>query len=113
MVDDQTPESNEPDDGELVNAATEGFYEICQAFADLLRDQKIKDAAAAWLNSTIAKNAQARNPIPYYVSLVFGLLIFAGIATLAWHKVLESQSTVVLIGALIAAWYGGQRQPQK
>jgi len=89
-------------------------YEISKALADLLRDQKIKDAVAKWLEAHTAKDIRASSPIPYYVSLVFGLLIFAGIAFLACRKILDSQSTVVLIGALIAAWYGGQRQqPQK
>jgi len=98
----------------LDEATAECWYEISKALADVLRNEKIVTALGAWLDSCTAKNIQARSPIPYYVSLVFGLLIFAGIAALAYRHILDSQATVVLIGALIAAWYGGQRQqPQK
>lgn len=105
MSDDETPHFDE----ENGDATSDGIYQICEALSDVIRDQKFKDAAAAWLNSRATKSAQMRNPTPYYIGLVFGLLIFVGIATLAWHKVLDSQATVVLIGALIAAWWGGQK----
>lgn len=60
MVDDQTPD--ESNDGELNDATAEGIYEISKAFADLLRDQRIKDAVAAWLTSQAAKGAQDEKP---------------------------------------------------
>jgi hypothetical protein len=77
---------------------------------DLLRNENVAKSLAAWLESLKIKNEAAKNPCPYYASLLFGLLMFAGIVLLAWFKILDSQATVVLIGALIAAWYGGQRQ---
>jgi hypothetical protein len=112
IEEEQEQPDNEPDD--LDDATAECWYEISKALADVLRNEKIVTALGAWLDSCTAKNLQARSPIPYYVSLVFGLLIFTGIAVLAYRHILDSQATVVLIGALIAAWYGGQRQqPQK
>jgi hypothetical protein len=112
------PPGEEPDglqpNGEEEELA-DGWYEIAVGVRELLGKEKVVEAVAAYLNSVTARNNEARNPIPYYVSLCFGLLIFAGIALLAWKKILDSQSTVILIGALIAAWWGqGQKQqPQK
>jgi hypothetical protein len=94
------------------DALAESWYEIAKGCADFLRNQKTIDAAAKFLESAAAKNDAARNPRPYYAALVFGLLVFAGIGFLAWDKILDSQATVVLIGALIAAWWGGQRKHQ-
>jgi hypothetical protein len=113
MLESLTPGDDlEPEDGGEDFA--DGWYEIATGIRELLSHEKIVDAVASYLNSLTAKNTEARSPVPYYFSLGFGLLIFAGIAFLAWKKILDSQSTVVLIGALIAAWYGGQRQqPQK
>ena len=105
-------ESNEPETtaiGSPEDEAPDGLYILCESIADLLHQEKIVNALSDCLNAQAAKQIHLRNPKPYYVGLAFGLLVFIGIATLAWHKVLDSQATVVLIGALIAAWWGGQK----
>lgn len=111
MTEQLPPDGDEPQpNGDGEGLVADGWTEIAVGVRDLLSEEKVVNAIAAYLNSLTAKNQGAQNPWPYYISLLFGFLVFAGICLLAWVKILDSQATVVLIGALIAAWWGqGQK----
>ncbi len=89
------------------------LLELCKGLTELLKDEKIKAAIAAWLTAQANKTPPKILTMPYYAGLLFGLFIFAGIVAMAWYHILSSETTTVLIGALIAAWWGGQKLPPK
>ncbi len=96
------------DEEEVESSASD---EIAYAMADLLRSQQLLDALKGWVNARTnempAETTLKRQSL--WLGIGFSLVVFVGVATLGYLKVISGESTTALVGGLIGYWFG-QRQ---
>lgn len=84
--------------------------EVWLAIADLFRRKEIREAAKKWIDAqsdNVPKNHSYRVQ-QLWLSHGFAVLVFAGIISLAWVKLITPEVMVSLLGPLLGYWFGRQ-----
>jgi hypothetical protein len=114
MANDEQPNSHteEPDqdieklDNDHPYAA--GVNDLLAAVANVVEKERFVEALSAWVNSH-ADGVKQKAFVQWRAlatSVVFSLLIFAGLAVLAWNDKIPKEATTTLFGSLIGYWFG-------
>ena len=103
-------DGDEDGDGDA-HPYAQGVNEVFGAIANLIQKEKLVEALSRWMESIPegARKEERLRKHTAYVNMFFGLGIFSGICFLGYVKVLPSDATTGLLGALIGYWYGNQR----
>lgn len=107
-----SPEHNEENGPD--NGPDESSYVIASAIATVLEDQKVIGAIGNWVNAH-AVNKPHENKLRWgtlIMGQIFGLVIFVGVLIAGWQKIISTEATTGLLGALVGYWYG-QREKQR
>jgi hypothetical protein len=122
----------EPDDHQVPQAdagAEEDVWEehpyapgvngLLEAVANVIEKDRFVEALSGWVDSYAqkvkadgekAKTEERYRWHAYWMSLIFSLGIFTGLAVLTWNGKISKETAGTLFGALIGYWFGRQQK---
>jgi hypothetical protein len=86
----------------------QGLNGLLNAVASVIDTERVVHAVGSWVDSH-SENMKQKSSYQwrsFITSLLFSLLIFVGIAVLAWFDKIPKEATTALFGSLIGYWFG-------
>lgn len=109
MPDDEVPNNHpEEDEEDGDHPYASGVNEVLESVANVIEKDRFVEALGKWIDSH-ADGVKQKAFVQWRAlatSVVFSLLIFTGLAVLAWNDKIPKEATTTLFGSLIGYWFG-------